>query len=89
MTNTQAQHFGQAVHLTMQYGDALENVHREFHDKLRTHLRSFLTDEQVDEYMRRIRCELFFSIHGTNYVQQLSDIVEALDNEIKNKGVNV
>ena len=79
MTNTRAAHFGRAVQLTIKYGSELEQLHHQYNDALFTELRGAGIDEEViDKYMKCIRNERFFSIHGFQYVQQL---VEVMDKE--------
>ena len=79
MTNTRAAHFGRAIQLTIKYGSELEQLHHQYNDALLTELRGVGIDEDViDKYMKCIRNERFFSVHGFNYVQQL---VEVMDKE--------
>ena len=79
MTNTRAAHFGRAIQLTIKYGSELEQLHHQYNDALLTELRGAGIDEDViDKYMKCIRNERFFSVHGFNYVQQL---VEVMDKE--------
>lgn len=79
MTNTRAAHFGRAIQLTIKYGSKLEQLHHQYNDALLTELRGAGIDEDViDKYMKCIRNERFFSIHGFQYVQQL---VEVMDKE--------
>ena len=77
MTNTRAAHFGRAIQLTIKYGSELEQLHHQYNDALLTELRGAGIDKDViDKYMKCIRNERFFSIHGLNYVQQLVDVMD-------------
>ena len=76
MTNTRAAHFGRAIQLTIKYGSELEQLHHQYNDALLTELRGAGIDKDViDKYMKCIRNERFFSIHGFQYVQQLVDVM--------------
>lgn len=76
MTNTRAAHFGRAIQLTIKYGSELEQLHHQYNDALLTELRCAGIDKDViDKYMKCIRNERFFSIHGFQYVQQLVDVM--------------
>ena len=77
MTNTRAAHFGRAIRLTIKYGSELEQFHHQYNDALLTELRGAGIDKDViDKYMKCIRNERFFSIHGFNYIQQLVDVMD-------------
>lgn len=77
MTNTKAAHFGRAIQLMIKYGSELEQLHHQYNDALLTELRGAGIDEDViDKYMKCIRNERFFSVHGFNYVQQLVDVMD-------------
>ena len=79
MTNTRAAHFGRVIQLTIEYGSKLEQLHHQYNNALLTELRGAGIDKDViDKYMKCIRNERFFSIHGFQYVQQL---VEVMDKE--------
>lgn len=72
MTNIRAAHFGRAIQLTIKYGSELEQLHHQYNDALLTELRGAgIDDDVIDNYMKCIRNERFFSIHGFQYVQQL------------------
>ena len=75
MTNTRAAHFGRAIQLTIKYGSELEQLHHQYNDALLTELHGAGIDEDmIDKYMKCIRNERFFSIHGFKYLQQLVDV---------------
>lgn len=77
MTNTRAAHLCRAIQLTIKYGSELEQLHHQYNDALLTELRGAGIDEDViDKYMKCIRNERFFSVHGFNYVQQLVDVMD-------------
>ena len=77
MTNTRAAHFGRAIQLTIKYGSELEYLHHQYNDALLTEPRGAGIDKDViDKYMKCIRNERFFSIHGFQYVQQLVDVMD-------------
>lgn len=79
MTNTRAAHFGRAIQLTIKYGSELERLHHQYNDALLTELRGAgISYDVIDKYMKCIRNERFFCIHGFQYVQQL---VEVMDKE--------
>ena len=85
MTNTRAAHFGRAILLTIKYGSELEQLHHQYNDALLTELRGAGIDKDViDKYMKCIRNERFFSVHGFNYVQQL---VEVMNKQERNEKV--
>ena len=77
MTNTRAAHFGRAIQLTIKYGIELEKLYHQYNDALLTELRGAGIDKDViNKYMKCIRNERFFSIHGFQYVQQLVDVMD-------------
>lgn len=79
MTNTRAAHLCRAIQLTIKYGSELEQLHHQYNDALLTELRGAgIYEDVIDKYMKCIRNERFFSVHGFNYVQQL---VEVMDKE--------
>ena len=77
MTNTRAAHFGRAIQLTIKYGSELEQLHHQYNYALLTELRGAGIDKDViNKYMKCIRNERFFSVHGFQYVQQLVDVMD-------------
>lgn len=85
MTNTRAAHFGRAIRLTIEYGNELEQLHHRYHTELRNELYGSGMDENtIENYLHCIRNELFFSIHGFKYLQQL---VEVMNKQERNEKV--
>lgn len=85
MTNIRAAHFGRAIRLTIEYGNELEQLHNQYNDALVTELRGAGIDEDViNEYMKCMCNERFFSIHGFKYLQQL---VEVMNKQERNEKV--